>query len=288
MLGLTEILQLTRKSTQINFGSQSLWGLAPSPPLTSLLSLLTAKGLGLGWAAGTHIVLDWHFVLLKDGKLLVNGRDLGFHGGQFVLQGLHKLQTDPQFLQGLGRAADSAGRGRERGWVGRPGLLSPTGGLSQCAPAHRWPVHILLRVLLQVGVQLQKPPGRHLLEQGREFVLPLVAVLHQRELEVRAVQEHKLDVQDRLLLLHIISHLCVAERAHTSPLGRLFLGRRAGCPDWVVFSAHPASFCPRVFPTSTCPGQTAVMVSFSLHCFQTPWSDFKAQRSRLSSHSPAH
>ena len=98
---------------------QSLWGLAPSPPLTSLLSLLTAKGLGLGWAAGTHIVLDWHFVLLKDGKLLVNGRDLGFYGGQFVLQGLHELQTDPQFLQGLGRAADSAGRGRERGWAVR-------------------------------------------------------------------------------------------------------------------------------------------------------------------------
>ena len=95
MLGLKEILQLTQKSTQVNFGSQRLWGLAPSPLLTSLLSLLTAKCLGLGWAAGTHIVLDWHFVLLEDGKLLVNGRDLGFHGGQFVLQGLHELQTDP-------------------------------------------------------------------------------------------------------------------------------------------------------------------------------------------------
>ena len=173
--------------------------------------------------------------------------------------------------------------------MGRPGLLSPTGGPSQCAPAHRSPARILLGVLLQVGMQLQEPPGRHLLEQGRELVLPLVAVLHQRELEVRTVQEHKLDVQDCLLLLHIISHLCVAERAHTSPLGWLFLGRRAGLPDSVVFSAHPAaSFCPQVFPTSTCLGQTAVIMSFSLHCFQTPWSDFKAQRSRLSSHSPAH
>lgn len=186
-----------------------------------------------------------------------------------------------------GRLILQAGEGSEGGWEGQAYSPQPVAQAS-VPPAHRSPARILLRVLLQVGVQLQEPPGRHLLEQGRELVLPLVAVLHQRELEVRAVQEHKLDVEDRLLLLHIISHLCVAERAHTSPLGWLFLGRRAGRPDSVVFSTHPASFCPQVFPTSTCPGQTVVIVSFSLDCFQTPWSDFKAQRSRLSSHRPAH
>lgn len=61
-------------------------------------------------------------------------------------------------------------------------------------------------------MQLQEAPGCHLLEQSRELVLPLVAVLHQRELEIRAVQQHKLDIEDCLLLLHVISNLGVAER----------------------------------------------------------------------------
>lgn len=155
LLGLKEILQLTRKSTQMNFGSPEALGPCTfSTTHFSLLSLLTANGLGLGWAAGTHIVLDWHFVLLKDGKLLVNGRDLCFHGGQFVLQGLHELQTDPELLRVWGRRLIlQAGEERGGGWEGQ--AYSPTGGLSQCAPAHRRPVRILLRVLLQVGVQLR-------------------------------------------------------------------------------------------------------------------------------------
>lgn len=90
----------------------------------------------------------------------------------------------------------------------RKGQHLPSPYLSQV------PKPILLRVLLQVGVQLQEALGCHLLEQGRELVLPLIAMLHQRELEVRAVQQHELDVEDRLLLLHVISNLRVAERAH--------------------------------------------------------------------------
>lgn len=43
---------------------------------------------------------------------------------------------------------------------------------------------LLLGVVFQVGVQVRQAPGGHLLEQRGELVLPLVAVLHQRELEV--------------------------------------------------------------------------------------------------------
>lgn len=62
---------------------------------------------------GTHTVLNWHLILLKDGELLMYGGDLGLHVEQVVLQGIHELQTDPQFLQRLGRAADPEGRQRE-------------------------------------------------------------------------------------------------------------------------------------------------------------------------------
>lgn len=151
------------------------------------------------------MLLNWHLVLLKNGELLMDGRNLGLQAGQVMLQGIHELQTDPQFLQRLGRAAYS--KARQRAQLRRQGRT--------CSPHPRLaPPPILLCILLQVGVQLQEAPGCHLLEQSRELVLPLVAVLHQRELEIRAVQQHKLDVEDGLLLLHIISNLCVAERAH--------------------------------------------------------------------------
>lgn len=75
---------------------------------------------------------------------------------------------------------------------------------------------VLLPVVPQVGVELQQAPGRHLLEQGGELVLPLVAVLHERELEVGTVQQHELDVEHRLLLLHVVGHLRVAARARVA------------------------------------------------------------------------
>lgn len=81
------------------------------------------------------------------------------------------------------------------------------------APSCRAPQPALLCILLQVGVQLQETPSSHLPQQSRELVLPLIAVLHQGELEVRTVQQHKLDVGDGLLFLHIISNFCVAARA---------------------------------------------------------------------------
>lgn len=43
---------------------------------------------------------------------------------------------------------------------------------------------LLLGVVFQIGVQLHQAPGGHLPQQGGELILPLVAVLHQRELEV--------------------------------------------------------------------------------------------------------
>lgn len=107
----------------------------------------------------------------------MDGGDLGLHAGQVVLQGLQELQTDPQFLQRLGRVADSGGRRGESLRVEGAEPALP-------APLPPRPVRLLLRVLPQVGVKLQEAPGRHLLEQGRELALPLVAVLHQRELEV--------------------------------------------------------------------------------------------------------
>ena len=74
---------------------------------------------------GTHAVLNWHLVLLEDGELLVYGRDLGLQVGHIVLQGLHELQTDPQFLQRLGRVADSAAWAK-RVWAGgREGRAYP-------------------------------------------------------------------------------------------------------------------------------------------------------------------
>lgn len=75
--------------------------------------LLARAQLGGPNTTGTHTVLNWHLVLLKNGELLVYGRNLGLQVGQVMLQGIHELQTDPQFLQRLGRAADSAGRQRE-------------------------------------------------------------------------------------------------------------------------------------------------------------------------------
>lgn len=140
---------------------------------------------------------------------------------------------------------------REHGWAGaRVGPTHPLRGLSPRPPA------VLLRVLLQVGVQLQEAPGRHLLEQGRELVLPLTAVLHQRELEVRAVQQHKLDVEDRLLLLHVISHLRVAEKAHI-PARTSFSLQSCQMPClgdiFLPASSAKAFFCSQVSPTSTRP-----------------------------------
>lgn len=57
---------------------------------------------------------------LKDGKLLGMG-GICFHGGQFVLQGLHVLgKLTPSSSRVWGKTADSAGRGRERGgWEGQ-------------------------------------------------------------------------------------------------------------------------------------------------------------------------
>lgn len=126
------------------------------------------------------------------------------------------------------------------GWRGfrkaRPAL--PSLGLSRVP--HHPPSHVvLLRVLLQVRVQLQEAPGRHLLEQRGELVLPLVAVLHQRELELRAVQEHKLDVEDCLLLLHVVSDLCVAEKGPTAPLSTVcFFANVPSAPTGWYF-LHP-------------------------------------------------
>lgn len=69
--------------------------------------------------------------------------------------------------------------------------------------------HTPLRTLVQVAVQLSESGASHEAEQLGEFVLPLVTVLHQRELQWGAVQQNELHVQHRFLLLHVIRHLRV-------------------------------------------------------------------------------
>ncbi len=52
--------------------------------------------------------------------------------------------------------------------------------------------------------------GGDLVEKRSEFVLPLLTVTEDGELERRAIQENKLDVKDCLLCLHIVCHFCVS------------------------------------------------------------------------------
>ena len=58
--------------------------------------------------------------------------------------------------------------------------------------------------------------GRDLVEERREFILPLLTVTQDGELERRAIQKNKLDVQDCLLGLHVVGHLCVSVEGRRS------------------------------------------------------------------------
>ncbi len=59
-------------------------------------------------------------------------------------------------------------------------------------------------------MQLLELRRRDVVQQRRELVLPLLAVRQDGELERRAVEQHELDVQHRLLRLHVVRHLSVS------------------------------------------------------------------------------
>ena len=63
-----------------------------------------------------------------------------------------------------------------------------------------------------------------LVQQTRELVLPLLAVAEDRKLQRRAVEQHKLDVQDRLLDLHVVRDLRVSVKRRVSK--SQYYGRR--------------------------------------------------------------
>ena len=70
-------------------------------------------------------------------------------------------------------------------------------------------MHSLLSVLFEEVVEFFELGGGDLPEQRGELVLPLLAVGEDRLFEWRAVEQHELDVQDRLLGLHVVGHFVV-------------------------------------------------------------------------------
>ena len=60
----------------------------------------------------------------------------------------------------------------------------------------------------------------HGVQQRGELVLPHFAVIDDTDLQYRAVQHHKVDGHQRLLLLHVISHLAIPRNV------RIKLGER--------------------------------------------------------------
>ncbi len=75
---------------------------------------------------------------------------------------------------------------------------------------------LLCSILLEELVKISEFGGRDLIEERCEFILPLLTVTQDGELERRAIQKNKLDVKDCLLGLHIVSHLCVSVEGRKS------------------------------------------------------------------------
>lgn len=73
--------------------------------------------------------------------------------------------------------------------------------------------HTPVGVVLQEAMQLVEAGAGHDAEQLGEFALPLIAVLHQGDLERGTIQQDKLDAHHRLLLLNVVGHFHVPENA---------------------------------------------------------------------------
>ena len=75
--------------------------------------------------------------------------------------------------------------------------------------------HLPFSIVFEECKQLGEFLTGHVMQHSGELILPFIAVTQQGKLEWRAVQQHKLNVQNRLFLLYIVGNFSVSADKNT-------------------------------------------------------------------------